>query len=34
MGNAEAAKTALDSGYQLDPGSETAKLIDQQRKTP
>ena len=33
-GNAEAAKAALDSGYQLDPGSETAKLIDQQRKAP
>ena len=34
MGNGEAAKTALDSGYQLDPGSETARLIDQQRKAP
>ena len=33
LGDAPAAKTALDTGYQLDPSSETAQLIDQQRKT-
>jgi tetratricopeptide (TPR) repeat protein len=33
LGDAEAARAALEAGYQLDPSSETAKLIDQQRKT-
>jgi TolA-binding protein len=31
LGDKAAAKAALDSGFQLDPKSETAKLIDQQR---
>src|SRR5208337_343510 len=31
LGDKAAAKQALDSGFQLDPKSETAKLIDQQR---
>ena len=34
LGNASAARAALDAGYQLDPGSETARLIDQQRTAP
>jgi tetratricopeptide (TPR) repeat protein len=32
LGNAAAAKQALDAGYALDPATDTAKLIDQQRK--
>jgi TolA-binding protein len=32
LGNAAAAKAAFDSGYQMDPASDTAKLIDQQRR--
>ena len=32
LGNIAAAKSALDSGFQLDPGTDTAKLIDQQRR--
>ncbi|HVP19957.1 MAG TPA: hypothetical protein VMU36_13275 [Spirochaetia bacterium] len=32
LGNTSAARAALDTGYQLDPASETANLIDQQRK--
>lgn len=32
LGNSQAAKAALDAGYQLDPGSETANLIDEQRR--
>jgi len=31
LGNEGAAKTAFDTGFQLDPSSDTAKLIDQQR---
>ncbi len=33
LGDAAAAKAALDAGYNLDPSTDTAKLIDQQRKT-
>ena len=32
LGNPDAAKSAFDSGYQMDPASDTAKLIDQQRR--
>ncbi len=32
LGNKAAAKTAFDAGYQLDGSTDTAKLIDQQRK--
>jgi len=32
LGNKAAAKSAFDAGYQLDNSSDTAKLIDQQRK--
>jgi tetratricopeptide (TPR) repeat protein len=32
LGDPEAAKVSLDAGYQLDPASDTAKLIDEQRK--
>ncbi len=32
LGNKAAAKSAFDSGYQLDASTDTAKLIDQQRK--
>jgi tetratricopeptide (TPR) repeat protein len=31
LGNKGAAKSALDAGFQLDPTTDTAKLIDQQR---
>ncbi|HET6451813.1 MAG TPA: tetratricopeptide repeat protein [Spirochaetia bacterium] len=31
LGNAAAAKTDFDTGYQLDPSTDTARLIDQQR---
>ena len=34
LGNAAAAKAALDAGFKLDPSSDTAKLIDQQRSLP
>jgi tetratricopeptide (TPR) repeat protein len=34
LGDAAAAKAALDAGYKIDPTTETAKLIDQQRKAP
>jgi tetratricopeptide (TPR) repeat protein len=33
LGDKAAAKAALDSGYQLNPASDTAKLIDQQRSS-
>jgi TolA-binding protein len=33
LGDAAAAKTAFDTGYQILPTSDTAKLIDQQRKS-
>ena len=33
LGDKAAARAALDSGFQLDPGSDTAKLIDQQRSS-
>jgi tetratricopeptide (TPR) repeat protein len=33
LGDTPAAKAALDTGYKLDPSSETAQLIDQERKT-
>jgi hypothetical protein len=33
LGDKAAAKAALDSGFQLDPSSDTAKLIDQQRNS-
>jgi TolA-binding protein len=33
LGNKAAAKSALDAGFQLNPGSDTAKLIDQQRSS-
>jgi len=33
LGDATAAKTAFDTGYQILPTSDTAKLIDQQRKS-
>jgi tetratricopeptide (TPR) repeat protein len=32
LGNAAEAMAALDAGYQVDPATDTAKLIDQQRK--
>jgi len=32
LGNKAAAKSAFDTGYKLDASSDTAKLIDQQRK--
>ena len=32
LGDPGAAKEALDAGYQLDPSSDTAKLIEEQRK--
>jgi len=32
LGNKGAAKSAFDAGYQLDASTDTAKLIDQQRK--
>jgi TolA-binding protein len=32
LGNKAAAKSAFDAGYQLDSSTDTAKLIDQQRK--
>jgi len=34
LGNAADAKAALEAGYQIDPTTDTAKLIDQQRKAP
>jgi hypothetical protein len=34
LGNAPAAKAALDAGFKLDPSSDTARLIDQQRSLP
>ena len=34
LGDSAAAREALDTGYQLDPSSDTAKLIDKQRSTP
>ncbi len=34
LGNAADAKAALEAGYQIDPKTDTAKLIDQQRKAP
>lgn len=34
LGNAADAKAALEAGYQIDPATDTAKLIDQQRKAP
>ena len=34
LGNIPAARAALDTGYQIDPESETAKLMDQERKAP
>lgn len=33
LGNTAAAKSALDAGFQMDPTSDTAKLIDQQRSS-
>jgi TolA-binding protein len=32
LGDATAARTALDAGYKIDPATDTAKLIDQARK--
>jgi tetratricopeptide (TPR) repeat protein len=32
LGNTAEAKAALETGYQLDPTTDTAKLIDQQRR--
>jgi TolA-binding protein len=32
LGNTTSAKAALDAGFQLDPNSDTAKLIDEQRR--
>jgi len=32
LGNTADARASLDAGYQVDPSSDTAKLIDQQRK--
>jgi len=32
LGDAAAAKTSFDLGYQIEPASDTGKLIDQQRK--
>jgi TolA-binding protein len=32
LGDAAAARTALDAGYKIDPATDTAKLIDQARK--
>jgi tetratricopeptide (TPR) repeat protein len=32
LGNDAEARAALDAGYQVDPATDTAKLIDQQRK--
>lgn len=32
LGNAADAKSAFDAGYQMDPASDTAKLIEQQRR--
>ena len=32
LGNKAAAKAAFDAGYQMDASTDTAKLIDQQRK--
>jgi tetratricopeptide (TPR) repeat protein len=34
LGNMEKAKAALDAGYQIDPSTDTAKMIDEQRKAP
>ena len=34
LGNQAGARAALDSGFQLNPGTDTAKLIDQQRNSP
>jgi tetratricopeptide (TPR) repeat protein len=34
LGNTKDAKAALEAGYQIDPTTDTAKLIDQQRKAP
>jgi tetratricopeptide (TPR) repeat protein len=34
LGNLAEAAAALDAGYQLDPTTDTARLIDQQRGTP
>jgi tetratricopeptide (TPR) repeat protein len=33
LGNKTDAQAALDAGFELDPGTDTAKLIDQQRKS-
>jgi tetratricopeptide (TPR) repeat protein len=33
LGDKSAARSALDAGFQMDPNSDTAKLIDQQRKS-
>lgn len=33
LGNRAAAKAALDTGFQLNPATDTAKLIDQQRSS-
>ena len=32
LGRMDAAKSALDSGFQLDPATDAARLIDQQRR--
>jgi tetratricopeptide (TPR) repeat protein len=34
LGDAKAASAALDAGYKLDPSTDTAKLIQQQRAAP
>ena len=34
LGDAAAARAALDAGYQLDASSSTARLIDEQRSAP
>jgi tetratricopeptide (TPR) repeat protein len=34
LGDTAAAKAALDAGFQLDPKSDTARLINQQRSAP
>jgi hypothetical protein len=34
LGDAAGAKAALDAGYKIDPSTDTAKLIDTQRKAP
>lgn len=33
LGNLSAAKAALDAGFQLNPGTDTARLIEQQRSS-